>query len=244
MMAQVPFNQEDAVKLNSPMIDLMNDENNLTINLSNFKKLGLLKTLFAPEKNILEIGCGRGYFLEELYKKGGGNYFGLEPIPSEHALAIKKIALLKSLPSKALSLREIKKRIVNNTIEKVKFKNAFFDVITSYHVFEHLENPLVLLDRAKQWLKKDGKLIITCPNVEGAIPKRDLDNWRCNLSSHRWLPGKRTLTSLVEKNGFEIVKIFTYGGYPMPRTFFQSWLNYSFSLLGKGDVVTLHAVKN
>ncbi len=234
MLAQVPFNDQDAVDLNLPMTEMMDDGSNLLVNINNFKKLKLWDFCLEPNTNLLEVGCGRGYFLEELYKKGEGNYFGLEPIPSEYRETLKKLKLVD---------KSIKQKVVNKTLEKASFKNDFFDVITSYHVFEHLENPIVLLDIAKKWLKKNGKLTITCPNVEGFIPQRNLNAWRCNLPSHRWLPGRKRLLDLCERSGLKVIRYFTYGGYPAPRKPWQDVFNYLFQLTNQGDVISLVAVK-
>ena len=133
--------------------------------------------------------------------------------------------------------------------QKIKAKGM--DIIYSYHVFEHLEDPLVMLHLGRQWLSHGGKMVITCPNVEGYFPTKDLSHWRCSLSSHRWLPGKSTLLRAIEENGFTVMKVFTYGGFAAPKQTNKSktrerWRHLGNRLLkcmGRGDVICVMAKK-
>ena len=42
--------------------------------------------------------------------------------------------------------------------------DASFDLVTSFHVFEHLASPLTALRRAASWLKSDGLLYVEVPD--------------------------------------------------------------------------------
>ncbi len=243
MMAQVPFNQDDAVELNLPMTQRMDDLGNLKINLKNFEKLSILEKCLQEDFSFIEIGSGRGYFVNELYKKGKGKYFGLEPIPSEHKISLDNIKKYAEKEFDKATLKEILGRVELGTIEEKDYPEGSFDLITSYHVFEHLVNPLVMFEKASKWLKPGGRLVITCPNVEGYVPRKSLADWRCNLPSHRWLPGKSVLLNLFKQSNFKIEKYFTYGGYPSPRTFWQELMNTSFGILGQGDVMVVCGLK-
>ncbi len=236
MVAQVPFNVVDAVELNTPMIQIMDDGGNVGVLSANLKDLGVYDLMLKSGTRSLEIGCGSAYQLEHFYQKGRGEYFGLEPILSEAKKGWERLSPL--LKNKKL---EVKKIVTCGEIEKVKYPEHSFDVIYSYHVFEHLENPLVMLEKAKLWLKPGGKLIITCPNVEGAIPKKDIAQWRCALPSHRWLPGRLAVARILRESGFELTKEFTYGGYTAPRTWWQEIANWYFKKTLQGDVLCMMA---
>ena len=235
MIAQLPFNRIETVKLNTPMIDIMDDAGNVKVAVKNLKELGAYQEILKPNINFLEIGCGSGYLLEHLYQNGKGKYFGIEPIKKESDKAQKRISF---------HLKKTDKPVLNGMIKNTELKSALFlrikfDYIYSYHVFEHLENPLEMLDKAKSWLSKNGKMIITCPNVEGWLPKKDLPNWRCAIPSHRWLPGKSSLIRLLESEGYIVEKLFTYGGYPAPRKKWENIANKIFKLLDLGDVICM-----
>ena len=236
MVAQLPFNTEEPVGLNTPMIEVMDDSGNVDVAISNLKELGVDKEVLGLKTEFLEIGCGSGYLLEYLYQHGKGKYFGLEPIGQEctkarHRLKplLKKRKIKESLPS----------LLKNKILEKTSFGKQRFDFIYSYHVFEHIENPLTMFDFAKKHLKKNGRLIITCPNVEGCIPRMNLPRWRCAIPSHRWLPGKSTLTRSLEYNDFQVERCFTYGGYPAPRTWWQALGNKAFKRFDLGDIMCI-----
>lgn len=238
MMAQVPFNQDDAVKLNTPMIQIMDDAGNVGVLTMSLKELGVWDRMLQDGAKCLELGCGSGYQLEKLYSMGKGAYFGLEPIASEAAKARRRIA---PFLARASGKAHPGDRVKHAPLEKVNWENASFDVIYSYHVFEHLENPLVMVDRARSWLKPGGVLVIICPNVEGALPRRDLSQWRQALPSHRWLPGVTTVRRILTERGFRVLKEFTYGGYPAPRSFWKEWANRTFKWRGLGDVLSFAA---
>ncbi len=244
MVAQLPFNKIETVKLNTPMIDIMDDTGNVVVASKNLKELGIYQDALKKNINFLEIGCGSGYLLEHLYQHGEGRYFGIEPIKKESDKAKKKLLSLWAEDSpffKKTPGLSVEKIIKNAELKKATFPLIKFDYIYSYHVFEHLENPLDMLNKAKSWLTEKGKIIITCPNVEGWLPKTDLSNWRCAIPSHRWLPGKSSLIRLLQSDGFVIDKLFTYGGYPAPRGKWQDIANKMFKWLDLGDVICIMA---
>lgn len=235
MMAQLPFNSEETVKLNTPMIEIMDDEGNVPVALRNLRELGVYHKIMDKDCVFTEIGCGSGYLLEALCRNGEGTYLGFEPILSEYEKAHEKL--------KPFSNRANPPSVKHGLLETSGYPEGSLDYIYSYHVFEHLENPLVMLTSAIKWLKPGGKMIITCPNVESAAAQKDLSSWRCALSSHRWLPGVSTLKNAVLRNGFKIRKIFTYGGYPAPRNLIKTMINRWYKLTNRGDVVCLMAEK-
>jgi len=97
--------------------------------------------------SILDIGCGKGSFLISL-KNSFKEIYCTELNP--HALKIAK-SKLKNL--KVLNLRL-----------KDTFKT--FDVITMWHVLEHIENPKIFLNNLKKLMDSNTKLIIEVPNSE------------------------------------------------------------------------------
>ena len=76
-----------------------------------------------------------------------------------------------------------------------------FDLISMFHVLEHLEYPLRDLSSLKKFLKPEGYFVIEVPNILYA-----------NMAfSHKWHPGHlfsftdKTLSLLMEKAGFRTV---------------------------------------
>jgi len=51
----------------------------------------------------------------------------------------------------------------NHPVFNDEFENNYFDIITSQHVIEHLDEPRKLIDRSKDLLKENGTLILVIP---------------------------------------------------------------------------------
>jgi 2-polyprenyl-3-methyl-5-hydroxy-6-metoxy-1,4-benzoquinol methylase len=82
-----------------------------------------------------------------------------------------------------------------------------FDLITMFHVLEHLENPVRDLSYLGGFLKPGGKLVIEVPNI--LYPDMAF--------SHKWHPGHlfsftdKTLSLLLEKSGFKTISCSPVG---------------------------------
>ncbi|GEM_PF-6915695 len=231
MLAQVPFNTTETTALNAGDIDTWDSDANLKIILRTLHELGEYRHVHEAIR-FLELGCGNGYFLYELSRTGHGEYYGLEPLEQEYTRAV------DTMKKAGIDAH----RITHTLIESAQYHDNYFDIIFSYHVIEHLENPLAMITQARRWLKQNGTLIIICPNAEGAIPQQTLATWRLNKPAHRWLPGKKSLSALLKKNNFHIQKCLTYGGYSAPRGLFKNIANQWFKITGRGDVLCLSAL--
>ncbi|MDP7365941.1 MAG: class I SAM-dependent methyltransferase [Candidatus Pacebacteria bacterium] len=95
--------------------------------------------------NILEIGCGRGYFLDKLDKAGFQNLQGAD--------------LANYLENK-----KYKHQALDLNVEKLNFKAGELDVIAAFQIIEHLENYFLVIQEASRILKKDGMFIFSVPN--------------------------------------------------------------------------------
>lgn len=106
-------------------------------------KLSLVKKYVDCGK-ILDFGCGTGYFLD-ICQKGGFEVYGVEP--NEKARG--------NLVNKGI--------VVKERIEEFS-EDEKFDVITLWHVLEHLYEPKDFMFKASRYLNKYGYLIIAVPN--------------------------------------------------------------------------------
>lgn len=101
-------------------------------------------------KTILDVGCGSGY-LSKLLKEKNNIVYGIDS--SKEACEIAKQYIDKVI------CRDIEK------IKKTIFKNEFFDIIIFSDILEHLKDPLIILKNFKKYLKDDGIIIISLPNI-------------------------------------------------------------------------------
>lgn len=149
-----------------------------------FKKLTL-------NKDILDFGCGWGRFLQ-LNNKAKKKY----------AVELRKECI-----------NFIKKNIKNiqifETLEKIEIK---FDIITMFHVLEHLPNQIEAIKKLKKKLKKNGKIIIEVPSSNDFLLKFDkLKSFKkfTFWSEHLILHNEFSLKKILKAAGFKKIK-FTY----------------------------------
>lgn len=151
------------------------------------KKVSLLHS-FHPEKGtLLDIGSGTGDFLITA-KKTGWQITGIEP--NEKA---KTIAL-----SKGVTFVDNLENIPNQT----------FDVITMWHVLEHvpdLENQIKTL---KRLLKPNGTIIIAVPNYKSYDAKYYGAFWAAyDVPRHLWHFSKTAIEKLFAKENLKLIKV-------------------------------------
>lgn len=108
------------------------------------KRLSLVST-YQSSGALLDIGTGDGYFL---------NF--AKTIFDVDATEVSKYGIELAI--------ERGHTVHHGTIFDVEFDTKKFDVITMWHVLEHLPEPGRVLDRARTLLKKDGLLVIAVPN--------------------------------------------------------------------------------
>lgn len=149
-----------------------------------------LKTVeqFHPEKGkLLDIGCGTGHFLD-LAKKNGWNVTGIEPNQGARTIASSKgITFLDAI--------------------KNAEKNAF-DVITMWHVLEHVPDLEEQIKQLKRVLKEDGTLFIAVPNFRSYDAKYYKRFWAAfDVPRHLWHFSKKAITKLFQERTMSVVEV-------------------------------------
>ncbi|GJM59453.1 class I SAM-dependent methyltransferase [Persicobacter diffluens] len=145
----------------------------------------LVRQYASTSKSILDFGCGTGHFLEFCQKKGW-EIEGLEPSKdarNQHAPVLKgKIAS---------SVKELGPEQV--------------EIITLWHVLEHLEDLNETLQTLKQKLRSTGKLIIAVPNPESYDAQHYGPNWAAyDVPRHLYHFSQKSMQLLAEHHGFKI----------------------------------------
>jgi len=117
---------------------------------------GILREGSRHAERILEIGCSEGKVLHLL--KGMGHFVvGTEP---NRAVAV--------WGRKALDVP-----ILPYPIEQCSFSPESFDVIISFHAFEHLVDPGAVVQQCGTWLGKGGRLLLEIPCDDKEIDNQD-----------------------------------------------------------------------
>ena len=79
------------------------------------------------------------------------------------------------------------------------------DIITSFHVFEHLTKPIEAFEKAVSWLKEDGLIYIEVPNLANSLSLKGFGSLHM---AHTLGFGRYSLELLGAYNGMKPVKVF------------------------------------
>ena len=140
---------------------------------------------------LLDIGCGDGDFLKNM-KDDGWQVYGIEPSKS----------------GAELSRRRLKDNVYNAELEKVKFPNGFFDVVTMWHVLEHVHKPNDIVKEVGRITRKNGIFIVAVPNIDSFQARIGGKKWfHLDVPRHLYHFSPKTLNKLLENNGFKVEKI-------------------------------------
>lgn len=149
---------------------------------------------FKRSGRVLDIGCGRGYFLLACRDRG----YEVEGVDiSEDAAAFVSTRL--SIPVSA------------GKIADIGLEPKRFDVITMWHSFEHMADPNACLDKVRGLLKDDGVLVVDVPNHAGTDARKAWREWAdWDLPFHFYHFTPATLKRILQKHGFLPVRQKTY----------------------------------
>lgn len=143
---------------------------------------------FQPGKGkILDIGAGTGDFLV-MAKSKGWEIVGLEPSPKARAIAqAKGVTFLKELS---------------------QMPNHSADVITMWHVLEHVPDVEAQIIELKRILKPGGTIIIAVPNFKSYDAQYYGKHWAAyDVPRHLWHFSKSSIKLLFGKQGMELIKV-------------------------------------
>ncbi len=151
------------------------------------RKLTLLNSFNPEEKKVLDIGAGTGDFLK-VCKDDGWQVAGTEPNSSARSLA----------SSKGLEL-------FNDTSA---LSDTEFDVITMWHVLEHVEDLDSLIKDLKGMLKPNGHLIVAVPNFKSYDANFYKEFWAAyDVPRHLWHFSRKSIKQLFLKENIHLEKV-------------------------------------
>ncbi|WP_452230564.1 class I SAM-dependent methyltransferase [Lacinutrix sp. MEBiC02404] len=143
----------------------------------------------SEEKNLLDVGCGTGDFLQ-VAKNSNWNVSGIEPNQEARAISNSKTG-----------------NAVYSTKQLSAFNKHSFDVITLWHVLEHLPNLEDQVAVFKSLLKENGTLIIAVPNYKSYDAKHYKHFWAAlDVPRHLWHFNQESIAKLFAKENMKIVK--------------------------------------
>ena len=137
--------------------------------------------------NLLDVGAGTGAFANTM-QEAGWKVTGLEPDATARKVAIDKFGLFLNDPEELFSLQP-------NTL----------DVITMWHVLEHVHNLHDYLEKYFSILKENGKLIIAVPNYTSTDAAIYGEYWAAyDVPRHLYHFSPASMKQLAALKGFKI----------------------------------------
>lgn len=164
-------------------------------------------------KKNLDIGCGDGFFLEEMINRG---------------YKIRGIEISKTR-------RELAKTFIKVPILDIDLTESYtgderYDIVTLFHVLEHLIDPIKFCRNVSQLLAKNGCFIVEVPNVDELLletcPAYNEFYW---TRAHLNYFSKKTLELVLKKAGFKKIRIMYVQRYGIDNLF--NW-----SIIGKPQI--------
>jgi len=140
--------------------------------------------------NLLDIGCGTGYFAGTM-KDAGWNVTGIEP------------------NEKAKESGSLKFGIDIINPDKIKhLPDGSFDCITMWHVLEHFGDPFAYAAEVKRLLKPGGVCITALPNCSSFDAEHYRNRWAAfDVPRHLWHFTPVSFNRFAEKTGLIVTGI-------------------------------------
>lgn len=195
-------------------------------------KAKIVKEYSNPEKGmLLDVGAGTGYFLNKM-KEEHWVVTGIEKAESARKHANSKFGL---------HLQE------SEYLYEIKPKSK--DVITMWHVLEHLEHLDKVMSHCHSILKDDGTFIIAVPNKDSFDAQSYQAEWAAyDVPRHLWHFSPDCFERLANKHDFELVAIkpMYFDAFYISMLSEKNRGTFAASLVGllKGEIFFLQTLNN
>lgn len=172
----------------SGLYKLVGDTENLRKKLNQRRFSEISK--YSPKGNLLDIGCGAGFFLDAAAEQG---------------LSVYGVELSTEAASKT---RQRHKNIFNGPLENAKYQDSFFDVVAIFDLIEHVLDPDITIKEIHRIVKPGGLIIFTTPDISSWHARIMGKYWyQINPHQHLFYFSPHTMKKILEKNGFTVVEI-------------------------------------
>lgn len=148
-----------------------------------FRDLGLKD----KSDKILDVGCGNGKLVKQMFQVGFTNLTGIDPYIEKDLTYNNNLKILKK------SIFEI---------------DGQFDIIMMHHSLEHMADQFEVLSRIYQLLAANGKLLIRIPIMsEPLFQKYGVNLMSLDPPRHFFIHSLKSINRLLRKVGFTVKKI-------------------------------------
>lgn len=155
------------------------------------RELSRVKAANPEMSSLLEIGCANGMFLERVGACGFDEIRGVEP----------------GVDAYQKSKTHIRPLILNDFFTDQHFEPESFDIVCIFQAMDHFIDPNLILKDVLRVLRPGGMFLAINHNITSWMPR--VFGRRCPMYDieHIYLFSPRTMTRILEKNGFESARV-------------------------------------
>lgn len=159
--------------------------------LPRYGDLSFLPSDTPTDARVLEVGCGRGYLVEELYLRGYRAVAGIDPFMPE--------ACIRHAPF----------RLERKSVEDAARNGDRFELIFLSHSLEHIADQHAALHAVARLLADGGRVVIGVPWIEGEAWRIYGTDWvGLDAPRHFYLHSRKSLELLIRDGGFERQRLY------------------------------------
>ncbi|TDE08861.1 class I SAM-dependent methyltransferase [Dyadobacter psychrotolerans] len=153
-------------------------------------KVKMINELKQRKGSLLDIGCGTGTFIHAC-KLNGWKISATEPDPGARSVASERV-----------------ESVIYDSINSPELTGKTFDIITMWHVLEHVH----LLNETVEWLRKhlneNGTIIIAVPNPQSFDAAKYSHFWAAyDVPRHLYHFTRNTMKKLMDKHNLQVIKV-------------------------------------
>jgi ubiquinone/menaquinone biosynthesis C-methylase UbiE len=146
------------------------------------RKYHFLTSINSHSPTILDIGCGTADFLNS-FKNEGWKVYGVEPNNGARSIAKSRHNL-----------------DIDDNSALLKYPDNHFDVITMWHVLEHIPDLNSHISLIKRLLKPEGTLIVAVPNAQSPDAQHYKQYWAAfDVPRHLYHFNKKSIIEIFGK---------------------------------------------
>jgi methyltransferase family protein len=150
----------------------------------------------GPVSDLLEIGCGPGYFLREARRAGIRNVVGIDRNP--------------------WGVQEARRNDLEAYVGSIAVlpRTRQFDAVVMLDLLEHITDPVAFLADVQARLRPRGRVFIMTPNIRSLLALISGRRWvSFKIPEHVYYYSPRSIRRLLERCGFEVVSCRGSGQY-------------------------------
>jgi ubiquinone/menaquinone biosynthesis C-methylase UbiE len=161
---------------------------------------GLTKVTISSDCVVLDVGCGGGKTVSRLAQMAPqGKVFGID-------YSADMVKFSKKINEKLIAQNRVE--IIEGSVEKMSFKDDFFDLVTAFETYYFWNNFSGALNEIKRVLKPGGKLLLVNELMYGVTPAKLIKE------THVKLFPPEEIQNVLQSVGFVSIQVFTKSESP------------------------------